>query len=206
MTTRHVLALAFLVPAMPAWADPVASVAVTGRSEQTHDDWFAVDAPVLAVPDADGASMGFAPSIGVFRDNGHGAIGARFRGGFVNDRVTDETRTTGTLGFVFRVGMLGPWAEVGGGAGMHGEYFGLSAEVGVGWDFRLGGATVSLSARYVHFDLDMSMDSQRSDGVLAGVGTYFGRAERSRVSRSSRVVSTIQPARAPVSGSCSAHE
>lgn len=187
MTIRAVLALTLVVPAASAWADPAASVTASVERSDRNDEWLALAAPVLAVPENGGASVGFAPSISAFLDNGHGAIGARFRGGFVTDHVTDETSTTGTLGFVFRVGMRGPWAEVGGGGGKHGKFVGLGAELGVGYDFMLGTTTVSVSARYIHFDLSMSEDGKTADGVLAGIGTYFGRATRSRSPRSSAV-------------------
>ncbi|MFN0252605.1 MAG: hypothetical protein ACKV2T_37360 [Kofleriaceae bacterium] len=205
MTIRAAFALALMVPVAPAWADSDASVTASAEGSNDRDDWIAVDAPVIAVAENGGASVGVAPSISAFRDNGHGAIGARFRGGLLSNRVTDETRTTGTLGFVFRVGMPGPWVEVGGGAGKYGEHIGLSAELGVGYDFRLGTTTLSVSARYVHFDLDVSEDRMSADAALVGLGTYFGRAARSRSPRSTTVARAMVASPAPVSTSCSEH-
>lgn len=176
MTTRFALALALLAQAGPAAADaPVTISFFEDAPPRRQDSWVAVEAPVVVVPRGDSYATGLAPSFTVFHDNGHGAVGARFRTGLVSDRMTREKEPLSTLGFVFRAGVRGPWVEVGGGAGQEGARLGLAAEAGVGVDFAIGTATLSLSARYLHFDLDLGGDG-RTDALLGGLGVTFGHA------------------------------
>lgn len=174
MTVRTVVALALVAYASPVAADPPVTISFYEPPPRpAFDDWFAVDAPLVVMPHADSTSLGLVPSVTVFRDNGKGAIGARFRAGLVSDRMTQEQRPLSTLGVISRIGVRGPWAEVGGGLGQDGTRVGLAVEAGVGWDFGVGTGTVSLSARYVHFDLELGAE-RRVHAFMAGVGVSFG--------------------------------
>lgn len=179
----------------PASADPSdAQVSASATSSREPDDWVQVEAPmVIAAGDDGGTTVGAAPSIAAFRDNEHGAIGARFRAGVVTDTSTDQRGAVGTLGFVFRVGVHGPWAEVGGGGGKFESFVGLSAELGAGWDFAVGSSTVSASVRFVHFDLGLSERSRTANAAMVGVGTYFGRTTPRRSVRHATVTASATP-------------
>ncbi len=177
-----------------ASADPGdAQVTASASSSGEPDDWLQVEAPMVIAAGDGGTTVGAAPSIAAFRDNEHGAIGARFRAGLVTDTSTDERGAVGTLGFVFRVGMHGPWAEVGGGGGKLESFVGLAAEVGAGWDFAVGSTTVSASVRFVHFDLGLSERSRTANAAMVGVGTYFGRTTPRRSIRPTTVTASATP-------------
>jgi outer membrane protein OmpA-like peptidoglycan-associated protein len=141
-------------------------VLVTAQLAAAADGAFTLEAPLAAqLRESEPGRPGVLPAAAIYLAAGRRVQGGlRLRSGILPARTGGDSQIVRTVGFVsfaiatrVRPWLLegsdrrtdGPWLELAGGAHLTGGRALPTAEAGLGWGFRAGGATLGPSLRYV---------------------------------------------------------